>query len=61
MTVLKERLRTNRSVISFEHESNGWAKGAKGERGESEGRRGEGAARRRGSAEKGRRGEEAEK
>ena len=52
MTVLKGCLRTNRSVISFEHESNGWAKGAnkekggkaeRGKRRENEGRRGEGA------------------
>ena len=52
MTVLRGRLRTNRSEISFEHESNGWAKGAnkekggkaeRGKRRENEGRRGEGA------------------
>ena len=60
MTVLKGCSRTNRSVISFEHESNGWAKGAKAERrerGENEGRCGEGSARRRDGVEKGRRGE----
>ena len=63
VTVLKGCLRTIRSEISFEHESNGWAKGAKAERRErgalrkNEGRRGEGAARRRDDAEKGRRGE----
>ena len=73
MTVLKGRLRTNRSENSFERESNGWAdgtnkeKGGKAERrsarrrvGTEKGRRGEGAARRRGSAEKGQRGEGAE-
>ena len=46
VTVLKGCLRTIRSEISFERESNGWADGAKGERGkrrENEGRRGEGA------------------
>ena len=67
MTVLKRCLRTNRSEISFERESNGWAKGAdkakgaKAERrlawrrvGVEKGRRGEGAAWRRGGVEKGR-------
>ena len=60
VTVLKGRLRTNRSEISFERESNGWAKGADGADGANgaKGAKAErGAAWRRVGAEKGRRGE----
>ena len=53
MTVLKGCLRTNRSEISFERESNGWADGTNKEKG--------GKAERGGGAEKGRRGEGAKK
>ena len=62
VTVLKGCLRTNRSEISFEHESNGWGGWGEGSEGRTrdgaeKGRRGEGAARRRVGVEKGRRGE----
>ena len=40
VTVLRGSLRTIRSDFSFERESNGWAKGAKAERGENEGSEG---------------------
>ena len=53
VTVLKGSLRTNRTEISFERDSNGWgeggegrareAKGERGERRENEGRRREGS------------------